>query len=123
MTWMSGARALAVGLAIAAMIDPAIRRERTLPLRVSLRSTDGDLLPPDSADSSHTRAAQLRAKLEGALSHNLEINTPVEPRATVVFGQTLTPSAIPDRGPVSFVISEPAAAARVRVMSVSTPGP
>src|SRR5215218_697916 len=121
MTWLWPVRALAVGVAVAAVIDPGIRRDRTAPLSVSLRSPDGTLIASGGPDPLHTRAGQVRATLEAAFTQGLAINTPAEPRAVVIVGQTLAPSLIPDTAAVSFIVPEVARGAHVRVMSVRTP--
>src|SRR4051812_48951163 len=103
MTWLWLVRALGVGLAIAAGVNPAVHYDRPAPLSVSLRSPDGTLIASGDPEPLHTRAGQVRAALEVAFTQGLAINSPSASRAVVVVGQTLAPSLLPDTAPVSFV--------------------
>src|SRR6478735_9626199 len=111
-------RLVACAIALAAVIDPAFRSMRPGPLPVTLRASDGRLVPAADAPGS-----SLRRRLGEAMPGALAINTAAEPAALVVDGAFVDPASIPDRLPVSFVAAPLPAGPRVRVASVDTPRP
>ena len=111
-------RLVACAIALAAVVDPAFRSMRPGPLPVTLRASDGRLVPAADAPGS-----SLRRRLGEAMPGALAINTAAEPAALVVDGAFVDPASIPDRLPVSFVAAPLPAGPRVRVASVDTPRP
>ncbi|MEO7275389.1 MAG: hypothetical protein ABIX28_18240 [Vicinamibacterales bacterium] len=107
-------RALACVIAIAALIDPAVRTSRPGPLAVDVRAADGTLAPVGSP---------IRAQLEQALPGTLAVNTTAAARALIVDGQAIVASAIPDAVPVSFMSTAVPAGPWVRILSTAAPRP
>jgi hypothetical protein len=116
-------RSLACAIAVAAAVDFPVRVGRPAPVTVSLRDPTGALARDPGVSAEPADAIALRSRLAAAMPDALAINTGAEPRAVIVAGRGLEPSALPERGPVSFVSPEPEQGPHARVVSVTNPRP
>jgi hypothetical protein len=116
-------RGLACAMAVAAAIDPSVRLATPAPLSIAVRASSGALVSTDGTSGIPAEARDLRARIEAAMPGSLAINAMADPQALIVAGPRLDASAIPARGPVSFLLPVMADGASLQVLSVSNPRP
>ncbi|MBA3638298.1 MAG: hypothetical protein H0W53_03270 [Acidobacteria bacterium] len=105
-------RALAIAIALAAAVDPALARRVTVPLPV-------DVLLPPASDPLFDRAVEVRAQLVAALGDRIDIDGREAPQAFVALGRTTLRAGVP--APVfAMPLEEAPAVVIARVTAPST---
>lgn len=106
---MTGAlRAVAIAIALAGAVDPALAIRRPMPLAIDVHAGTG------------RAAGQVRARLTHALGNDVRISGGEQPHAAIFIGAAVDPDLVPDGVPVSTIaLGGP----NVRILAVQEPPP
>lgn len=107
---IAAVRLLAVAIAIAGLVDPALATRRPQPLAVDIRA------------GTFAEAVSVGQRLAANLKGHVVINTGLPPEAIVAVGQSVPAAAVPDDVPISVVSWSDASRPNVRVLDVTAPG-
>ena len=106
-------RALAIGIAIAAVIDPRVTRSRPGPAVVDVQAF------PSRSDPDGAEAARIRQALITRLGTDIELGSGA-PGTVVTIGAAIATAIIPDGVPVAVVAMEPPGR-NVQIVSLRAP--